>query len=125
MPPRSARAESARRGVSPLQTVHPGYYSLHGAAVVPADAPNAPARSGERPTYPADVAQSRLFQALLLDELDELEDLVAATERRRRRRREENPDDSVAVPHALLQLRERIKEARRLLDALHERFPRD
>jgi hypothetical protein len=108
-----------------LQTVHPSYYSLHGAAVVPVGAPNAPTRSGERPTYPADVAQSRLFQALLLDELDELEDLVAAAERRRRRRREEHPDDSVAVPHALLQLRERIKEAHRLLDALQARFPGD
>lgn len=125
MPSRSARAASARRGVSPLQTVHPGYYSRHGAAVAPIGAPNAATQSGERPTYPADVAQSRLFQALLLDELDELEELVAAAERRRRRRREENPDDSVAVPHAQLQLRERIKEARRLLDALHERFPPD
>ena len=47
-----------------------------------------------------------LFQALLLDELDELEDLAAAAERRRRRRRAEHPDDSVAVPHALLQLRD-------------------
>ena len=125
MPSRSPRTESPRRRVSPLQAVQPGYYSLHGAAALPVDAPNASERSGERPTYPADVAQSRLFQELLLDELDELEDLVAAADRRRRRRREENPDDPVTVSHAALQLRERIKEARRLLDALHERFPQD
>ena len=102
--------------------MQPGYYSVHGAAALPIGAPSASVGRGERPTYPADVAQSCLFQELLLDELDELEDLVAAADRRRRRRREESPDDPVAVSHAVLQLRERIKEARRLLDALQERF---
>lgn len=125
MPSRSSQAAAGLRRMSPLQPVHTGHYSPHGGTARPPGATATPTRSGEHPTYPADVEQSRLFEALLLDELDELEDLVAAAERRRRRRREENPDDAVAVPHALLQLRERIKEARRLLDALHERFPRD
>jgi hypothetical protein len=125
MPSRSSQAASAPRRVSPLQPVSTGHYSLHGGTARPPGATGTSIRPGERPTYPADVAQSRLFQALLLDELDELDDLLAAAERRQRRRREEDSDDPVAVPHALLQLRERIKEARRLLDALQERFPPD
>jgi hypothetical protein len=125
MPSRSPRATSTRREASPLQAVHPGYYSLHGGTASTARVPSTSTYSGTRPTYPADVAQSRLFTALLLDELDELEDLVAAAERRCRRRREESPDDPVAMSHTVVQLRERISDVRRLLDALHERFPRD
>jgi hypothetical protein len=125
MPPRSPRASSARRGASPLQAVDTGYYSLHGGTASTARVPSASTYGGTRPTYPADVAQSRLFTTLLLDELDELEVLVAAAERRGRRRREESPDDPVAISHTVVQLRERIADVRRLLDALHERFPGD
>lgn len=121
MPSRSSRAASARREASPLQAVHPGYYSMHGGTASTARVPKS-AYGGTRPTYPADVAQSRLFAALLLDELDELEDLAAAAERRSRRR---SPDDPVALSQTVLQLRERIADVRRLLDALDERFPQD
>lgn len=125
MPSRSPRATSTRREASALQAVHPGYYSLHGGTASTARVPNTASYSGARPTYPADVAQSRLFTELLLDELDELEDLVAAAERRSRRRREDGPDDPVAMSHTVVQLRERIDEVRRMLDALQGRFPRD
>jgi hypothetical protein len=82
-------------------------------------------RSRERPPHPADLAQSRLFEALLLDDIDELEDRVATAERRWQRRRERKADDVETQPHDLKQLRQRITEARQLLDALYERFPPD
>ena len=125
MSSRSPSATSARREASPLQAVQSGYYSLHGGTASTARLQRTATYEGTRPTYPADVAQSRLFASLLLDELDEMEDLVAAAERRSRRRHEETPDDPVAMSHTVAQLRERITDVRRLLAALHERFPRD
>ena len=87
--------------------------------------PRSQARSRQRPPHPADLAQSRLFEALLLDDIDELEDRAATAERRWQRRRERKTDDVETLPHDLKQLQQLIAEARRLLDALHERFPPD
>jgi len=125
MPPRSSQAETDWSPVSLLHSVHASRYSLHGGTARPPGAPGMPTRPGERPAHPADVAQSRLFQTILVDELDELDDLIAAAERRWKRQRENDPDAPVVVPHALLRLRERVKEARRLLDAMNKRFPPD
>jgi hypothetical protein len=80
-------------------------------------------RLRQRPPHPADLAQSRLFEALLLDDIDELEDRAATAERRWQRRRERKTDDVETLPHDLKQLRQLVAEARRLLDALYERFP--
>jgi hypothetical protein len=52
-----------------------------------------------------------------------LEDRAATAERRWQRRRERKIDDVETLPHELKQLRQLIAEARRLLDALYERFP--
>jgi hypothetical protein len=71
------------------------------------------------------VAQSALFEAILLDEIDDLADRAAAVERRWHRRCERNPDDAVALPHELKELRQQVAEASRLLDALRRRFPAD
>ena len=125
MPTRSSRATSARREASALQAVQPGYYALHGGTTATARVVDASSRSDVRPTYPADVAQSRMFAALLLDELDELEELVAAAERRRRRRRATGHDDPVGASRAVAHLHEKIADVRRLLDALDARFPQD
>ncbi|MDP9166136.1 MAG: hypothetical protein M3O32_08755 [Actinomycetota bacterium] len=125
MPSHSRRVDPTRRDVTPLKTVSSGPFSMPGGAAVPGGVPNGRRRSDSRATSAPDVAQSRLFEAFLLDELDELEDQVAGVERRRRRRGAEEIEDPVTVPHALLHLRDRIKEVRRLLDALRERFPQD
>jgi hypothetical protein len=125
MPSLSSQAESDPSPVSLLHSVHASRYSLHGGTARPPGAQIISARRSDPPAHPADVAQSRLFQMILTDELDELEDLIAAAERRWKRQREDGPDAPVVVPHALLRLRERAKEARRLLDALDKRFPPD
>jgi hypothetical protein len=125
MPSRSSQAETDVSPVSLLHSVHAGRYSLHGGTARPPGAPGMSTRPGERLAHPADVAQSRLFQTILVDELDELDDLIAAAERRWNRQRETDPDAPRVVPHALMRLRERVKEARRLLDALNKRFPPD
>jgi hypothetical protein len=125
MPPRSSQAETDHAPVSLLHSIHASRYSLHGGTARLPGATDSSPRQGERPAHPSDVAQSRLFQAILTEELDELEDLVAAAERRWKRQREDAPDAPVVVPHALMRLRERAKEARRLLDALGKRFPPD
>jgi hypothetical protein len=54
-----------------------------------------------------------------------LEDRAATAERRWQRRRERKTEDAETLPHDLKQLRQLINEARRLLDALRERFPPD
>jgi hypothetical protein len=125
MPSLSSQAESDPSPVSLLHSVHASRYSLHGGTARPPGTQIVSTRRNDPPAHPADVAQSRLFQTILTDELDELEDLIAAAERRWKRQREDGSDAPVVVPHALLRLRERAKEAHRLLDALHERFPPD
>ena len=110
----------------------PSRYSVHGGVVrnpdpAPPDGYVPQVWDGGRPrqAHPADVAQSALFEAILLDEIDDLADRAAAVERRWHRRCERNPDDAVTLPHELKELRQQVAEARRLLDALRRRFPAD
>jgi hypothetical protein len=108
---------------------HPGRYSAHnGVARHPGSTAldNPRPQLGRRPPpHPADLAQSRLFEVLLLSEIDELEDWAAAVERRWNRRCERNPHEVTTMPHELKELRERLTEARRLLRAMRTRFPPD
>jgi hypothetical protein len=79
----------------------------------------------QRPRNPADVAQSALFEEVLVAEIDELEDRAAAAERRWQRRRDRTPDEVAILPNELTELRRRIAEAGRMLAALRTRFPSD
>ena len=76
-----------------------------------------------RPAHPADVAQARMFDALLLGEIAELEELVASIERRWLQRCERGVDDENRPPESLVRMRGRVSEAQQLLDALRARFP--
>jgi hypothetical protein len=76
-----------------------------------------------RPAHPADVAQARMFDTLLLGEIVELEELVASIERRWLQRCERGIDDENRPPESLVRMRGRALEARQLLDALRARFP--
>lgn len=76
-----------------------------------------------RPAHPADIAQARLFDAVLLGEIAELEALVASMEKRWRRRCERGIDDPNRPPENLVRMRGRVSEAQELLDALRDRFP--
>ena len=76
-----------------------------------------------RPAHPADIAQARLFDAVLLGEIAELATLVASMEKRWLRRCERGIDDPNRPPEALVRMRGRVSEAQRLLDALRDRFP--
>ncbi|MCV7363430.1 hypothetical protein [Mycolicibacterium neworleansense] len=78
-----------------------------------------------RPVHSADVAQSRLFEDILIDEIAELKDLLAATELRWRRVRERSRVADAPVPEALVRLHARIAEAERLLVQLRSRFGYD
>jgi hypothetical protein len=75
----------------------------------------------ERSVTPAEVAQAQLFEDILQAEVAELEQLAY--------RLAGSPDrqpefDSHEVARDLLRIHERIEEVRRLLHALHGRFPR-
>jgi hypothetical protein len=76
-----------------------------------------------RPAHPADIAQARLFDAVLLGEIAELEALVASMEKRWLRRCERGIDDANRPPENLVRMRGRVAEAQELLDALRDRFP--
>jgi hypothetical protein len=108
-----------------LYSAHNGVGRTSGSSQPETSQPRPQARSQQRPPHPADLAQSRLFEALLLDDIDELEDRAATAERRWQRRRERKTEDAETLPHDLKQLRQLITEARRILDALRERFPPD
>lgn len=97
----------------------------HSANEPDTQASRARARPNPLPPHPADVAQARLFAELLRGDIDELEDRAATAERRWYRRCEHKPDEATTLPHDLKQLRQLIREAHRLLDALHKRFPPD
>ncbi len=75
-----------------------------------------------RPAHSADVAQSRLFEDLLLEEIAELRDTLAGAELRWRRLRDRSRVADAPVPDALLRLHARIAEAERLLVQLRCRF---
>jgi len=75
-----------------------------------------------RPAHPADVAQARMFDAILQGEIAELEQLAASLERKWLRRCERGIDDENRPPEGLVRMRGRVAEAQRLLDALRDRF---
>jgi hypothetical protein len=75
----------------------------------------------ERSVTPAEVAQARLFEDILQAEVAELEQLAY----RLAGSLDRQPEfDSHEVAGDLLRIHERIEEVRRLLHALHGRFPR-
>jgi len=76
-----------------------------------------------RPAHPADIAQARMFDAVLQGEMAELEELVASMEQRWLRRCERGIDDENRPPESIVRMRGRVSEAQRLLDALRDRFP--
>lgn len=76
-----------------------------------------------RPAHPADIAQARMFDAIMQGEVAELEELVASTEKRWLRRCERGIDAVDRPPESLVRMRGRVLEARALLDALRARFP--
>src|SRR5258705_8129382 len=75
-----------------------------------------------RPAHPGDVAQARMFDAILQGEIAELEQLAASMERKWLRRCERGHDDENRPPEGLLGMRGRVAGAPRLLDALRDRF---
>jgi hypothetical protein len=77
-----------------------------------------------RPAQAADAAQARLFDEILQIEIAELDELAEAAKRRWLRRRERGTGADTP-PVALVQLRDRAAEVRRLLHALRDRFPQD
>lgn len=76
-----------------------------------------------RPAHPADIAQARMFDAVMQGEIAELEELVASMEKRWLRRCERGIDDANRPPDNLVRMRGRVSEAQQLLDALRSRFP--
>ncbi len=78
-----------------------------------------------RPVHSADIAQSRLFEEILLGEIVELRDHLAATELRWRQLRERSRVADAPMPEALVRLHARIAEAERLLVQLRCRFGYD
>ena len=73
-------------------------------------------RVWSRPRSAADMAQARLFDDILQDEMSELIELAAAIEARAADRDERHSKE-------LQRVNARIYEVRRLLDALRDRFP--
>jgi len=78
--------------------------------------------SWARPVHAADMAQARLFDDILHDEIAELEDQAASAEARWIRRRERGIGDD-KPPAALARLRSPNAQAQPHLDAQRDRFP--
>lgn len=78
-----------------------------------------------RPAHAADVAQARVFDAVLRGEIDELEEVLASMEGRWLKRCERGNDDPNRPPEALVRMRGRVAEAQKMLEALRSRFPQD
>jgi hypothetical protein len=76
-----------------------------------------------RPAHPADVAQARMFDAIMQGEIAELQELVAVMENGWLRRCESGIDGGDRPPQSLVRMRGRVVEAQQLLDALRARFP--
>jgi hypothetical protein len=74
-------------------------------------------RAWSRSRSAADMAQARLFDDILQDEMAELQEIAAAIEARAADR------DEPRHSKELQRLNARISEVRRLLDALRDRFP--
>ena len=130
MPPSVSEEASLDEVLVPLRRrSRPSRYSVHNGVARNPDgveydglAAQPSERSRRRHRQPADVAQSVVFEAILLSEIDELEDRAAAVERRWHRRRGLDEDAAVTLPHDLTELRQRITEAQRMLDAMRTRF---
>jgi hypothetical protein len=78
----------------------------------------------ERPVQAADVAQARLFDEILQNEIAELEQIAEAAERQWLQRRVRGVGED-SLPDALVRLGERVAEAHQLLNALRGRFPHE
>jgi hypothetical protein len=93
--------------------------------IAPVHARRRRADAWERPAHPADVAQSRMYDAILQEEIAELQELVASMEKHWLRRCERGIDDENRPPESLVRMRGRVSEAQHLLAALRARFPSD
>jgi hypothetical protein len=80
-----------------------------------------PARHDKAPAQAGDVAQARLFDAILQGEIAELEQLAESAERSWLQQRVRGAGDDT-LPEELVRLGERVAEAHRLLRALRARF---
>ncbi|QYL15397.1 hypothetical protein [Mycolicibacterium pallens] len=74
-----------------------------------------------RPVHPNDAAQARRFAELMQDEIDDLEDLIAVAQDRWTSRCDAGWG-AARTPEPVLRLREKLKEVRRLQEALRARF---
>ena len=73
-------------------------------------------RTSKRPAHSADVAQARLFKAILTSELVEIDVMSEELEMKC------TADADQYLVDELLQLNDRAKEVRQLIDALGDRF---
>ena len=80
-----------------------------------------PRPSLTRPVHPNDAAQARRFAELIQDEIDDLEDLIAVAQERWTSRCDAGWG-AARTPEPVLRLREKLKEVRRLQEALQVRF---
>ncbi|BBX08885.1 hypothetical protein MAIC_36880 [Mycolicibacterium aichiense] len=103
----TARVESAFSASSPVPLRRP----------FPRPAPT-------RPFHPNDAAQARRFGQLMQDEIDELEELIAVAQHRWTSRCDAGWG-AARTPEPVLRLREKLKEVRRLQEALLARFGTD
>jgi hypothetical protein len=78
-----------------------------------------------RRTHANDVAQAKVFEAVLRVELAEAIELVESAERSWLKRCERGIDDRYQVPQALVALHGRVGEIRKLLDAVLAGFLHD
>jgi hypothetical protein len=83
-----------------------------------------PRHSPTRPSHPNDAAQARRFAELLQAEIDDLEDLIAVAQERWTNRCDAGWG-ATRTPEPVLRLREKLKEVRRLQEALQSRFGTD
>ena len=74
-----------------------------------------------RPYHPNDAAQARRLSELMKTEIDELEGLIAVAQDRWATRCDAGWG-AVRTPEPVLRLREKLKEVRRLQEALQNRF---
>lgn len=78
-----------------------------------------------RPANPADVAQARVFDVVLRGEIEELEKVVSSMEHRWLCRCERGIDNPNRPPEALVRMRGRVAEAKKMLENLRSRFPQE
>ncbi|WP_431231198.1 hypothetical protein ACQ856_16330 [Mycolicibacterium psychrotolerans] len=74
-----------------------------------------------RPFHPNDAAQARRFAELMQAEIDDLEELIAVAQHRWTNRCDAGWG-ATRTPEPVLRLREKLKEVRRLQEALESRF---